>query len=221
MPFAEYVPLREVARAVTDKVDLVRRDFKGGDKVGVLELGPATIGDVICFEVAYDDLVRDTVNGGAELLVVQTNNATFGKSAESVQQLAMVRLRAVEHGRPSIMASTSGVSAMVSADGRVLEQSELFTVATFVREMKLGEHRTLATRLGGWPEAVLALAGLAALLAAGGLRYRRRGHSDAVPTVETTSEPPEPNGLEQTGVDEKDDQKDAADTQAAHNKEDA
>ncbi len=172
VPFAEYMPLRSIARRVSDKVDLVRRDFKGGEKVGALKVGPATIGDVICFEVAYDALVRDTVYEGAQLLVVQTNNATFGKSAESAQQLAMVRLRAVEHGRPSIMASTSGVSATVDAEGRVLDESALFTQATFVRALALGEHRTLATTLSGWPEAVLAFVGLAALLAAGWLRWR-------------------------------------------------
>ncbi len=63
-----------------------------------MRVGPATVGDVICFEVAYDDIVRDTVTGGGQLLVVQTNNATFN-DAEARQQLAMVRLRAVEHGR--------------------------------------------------------------------------------------------------------------------------
>jgi len=192
VPFAEYVPLRSIARKVTTQVDLVRRDFKAGDQPGALQVGPATVGDVICFEVAYDSLVRDTVDHGAQLLVVQTNNATFGMSAESAQQLAMVRLRAVEHGRPAIMASTSGVSATVTADGRILDESELFTAATFVRQLRLGEHRTLATTLGGWPEAVFAGLGLAALLGAGWLRRtgssrRAGGHPAAAQTVDTTT----------------------------------
>jgi apolipoprotein N-acyltransferase len=76
------------------------------------------LGDVICFEVAYDGLVRDTVVGGGRLLVVQTNNATFGYSGESRQQLAMGRLRAVEHGRTVLVAATSGVSAVIAPDGR-------------------------------------------------------------------------------------------------------
>ena len=84
----------------------------------MLRAGPAVLGDVICFEVAYDEVVRDTVTGGAQLLVVQTNNATFDV-AEARQQLAMVRLRAVEHGRAALMASTVGVSGFVTPDGRV------------------------------------------------------------------------------------------------------
>jgi apolipoprotein N-acyltransferase len=186
VPFAEYMPMRELARKVTDKVDLVRRDFAGGDKIGTLRMGPATVGDVICFEVAYDDLVRDTVNHGAGLLVVQTNNATFGRSAESAQQLAMVRLRAIEHGRPAVMASTSGASATIDARGRVLDRSGLFTAAVFVRDLRLGESRTLATMLGGWPEASIALLAVAAIVAAfagivAGRLPRRRRPTAAAP----------------------------------------
>jgi apolipoprotein N-acyltransferase len=94
VPFAEYVPMRDLARMVSSQVDRIRADFVPGTEPGVLRTGTAVLGDVICFEVAYDGLVRDTVTGGAQLLVVQTNNATFDE-AEALQQLAMVRLRAV------------------------------------------------------------------------------------------------------------------------------
>ena len=118
---------------ITDKVDLVRtRLRRRADRRACCTLGPATIGDVICFEVAYDEVVRDTVTGGAQLLVVQTNNATFDE-AEARQQLAMVRLRAVEHGRPALMASTVGVSAFVDAAGAVYDATQL---------QRRGGHRT-------------------------------------------------------------------------------
>ncbi|MGW3614046.1 apolipoprotein N-acyltransferase [Micromonospora sp. NPDC005163] len=173
VPFAEYVPLRDVARMVSKQVDLIRNDFVPGSTPGVVRAGPAVLGDVICFEVAYDEVVRDTVTGGAQLLVVQTNNATFDV-AEARQQLAMVRLRAVEHGRPALMASTVGVSGFVSPDGRVSDATGFNTREVVVREMRLDDGRTLATRLGWWPE--LALAGLAAaaLLGAAVLRRRQR-----------------------------------------------
>ena len=87
------------------------------DQPGVLQVGPARVGDVICFEVAYDGLVRSTVVSGAQLLTVQTNNATFGRTPETEQQLAMSRLRAVEHGRWVLVAATSGVSATIAPDG--------------------------------------------------------------------------------------------------------
>ncbi|MBM0240326.1 apolipoprotein N-acyltransferase, partial [Micromonospora sp. ATA32] len=173
VPFAEYVPLRDVARMVSKQVDLIRADFVPGAEPGVVNAGPAVLGDVICFEVAYDGLVRDTVTGGAQLLVVQTNNATFDE-AEARQQLAMVRLRAVEHGRAALMASTVGVSGFVAPDGRVSAATGFNTPAVVVRQMQLGDGRTPATRAGALPE--LALAGLAgAALVAAAVSRRRRG----------------------------------------------
>lgn len=173
VPFAEYVPLRDVARMVSKQVDRIRADFVPGSRPGVLRAGPAVLGDVICFEVAYDGLVRDTVTGGGQLIVVQTNNATFDE-AEALQQLAMVRLRSVEHGRDALMASTVGVSGFVSPDGRVDGATGFNTDAVVVRQMRLGDGSTLATRLGVWPEvALLVVAGVAL---AGAVLPRRRRH---------------------------------------------
>jgi apolipoprotein N-acyltransferase len=188
VPFAEYLPLEPVvypvARAITDAVDRVA-GFRPGDEPGVLRLGPATVGDVICFEVAYDAIVRDTVTGGAELLAVQTNNATFNE-AEARQQLAMVRLRAVEHGRWSLMASTVGVSGFVAPDGEVYNPTGFFTRDVVVRTLALSGSRTVATAAAGWPEAVLVTGASTALLLAAHLR--RRGVAGV---ADTGSESPE------------------------------
>lgn len=173
VPFAEYVPLRNVARMVSDKVDLIRSDFVAGSTPGVVRAGSTVLGDVICFEVAYDEVVRDTVTGGAQLLVVQTNNATFNV-AEARQQLAMVRLRAVEHGRPALMASTVGVSGFVAPDGRVSDATGFNTREVVVRQLRLDGGTTLATRLGWWPEVALAGLAAAALVGAAVLRRRQR-----------------------------------------------
>lgn len=174
VPFAEYVPLRRVARLVSDQVDRVRADFVAGSEPGVLRVGSVVLGDVICFEVAYDEVVRDTVTGGAQLLVVQTNNATFNV-AEARQQLAMVRLRAVEHGRDALMASTVGVSGFVDRQGRVFEATGFNTAAVVVRQMRPAAGRTVATRLGSWPEVVLVTLALVTLVAAVAVRRRAAG----------------------------------------------
>ncbi|GGK37459.1 hypothetical protein GCM10010124_32830 [Pilimelia terevasa] len=171
VPFAEYVPLRRLARAVSAEVDRVGSDMVAGRAPGVIDTGPLTVGDVICFEVAYDEVVRDAVTGGGQVLVVQTNNATFDV-AEATQQLAMVRLRAVEHGRDALMASTVGVSAFVDADGTVVGATGFNTDAVVVHQVRPGGGRTLATRLGYWPE--LVLVAWAAVMAVGAVVVRRR-----------------------------------------------
>ena len=164
---------------ITDKVDLVRTDFVAGrPRRGCSTSGRPVLGDVICFEVAYDDIVRDTVTGGAQLLVVQTNNATFDE-AEARQQLAMVRLRAVEHGRAALMASTVGVSGVRRprrAGGR--RHRVQHPRRSWCGAARCATARTLATRLGPWPEVALAAgrggAGRRGRCCAAAGRHRRR-----------------------------------------------
>lgn len=200
VPFGEYIPYRGFFRKLSSKVDLVQRDFVAGKRPGVLDLGAVRAGIAICFEVAYDGLVRDTVKGGADLLVVQTNNATFGYSDEAVQQLAMSRFRAVEHGRSVVQISTVGVSAMFLPNGRQLARSELFTPAVLQAALPARTSLTVADRLGGWVElalVTLGLLGAAALILvqrrAGQRRFNAapvaRGTDEASPAAQRESQP--------------------------------
>jgi apolipoprotein N-acyltransferase len=175
VPFAEYIPLRSIARLVSKDVDLVQRDFVAGDHAGNLRVGPATVGDVICFEVAYDGLIRDVA--GSEMIVVQTNNATFGRSHETWQQLAMGQLRAVEHGRPVLVAATSGVSAVIGPDGHLQARSDVFTPDVLVRTVSGRQGTTLAGRVGAGPEWVVVAIALAGLALAAVRRRRTRDQS--------------------------------------------
>ncbi|MGI9092575.1 MAG: apolipoprotein N-acyltransferase [Mycobacteriales bacterium] len=172
VPFGEYMPLRSLARKVTSKADLVPTDMLAGRAPGALRIGGITIGDVICFEVAEDSLVHDDITHGAQLLVVQTNNATFGHSDESPQQLAMAQIRAVEHNRSVVVSSTSGISAVIGPDGTVRQRSGIFTAATFDTSVSLQSGRTLADRLGAAPEWVLTAIGVGSLLLAVAIRRR-------------------------------------------------
>ncbi|WP_432485136.1 apolipoprotein N-acyltransferase [Kineococcus esterisolvens] len=197
-PFAEYVPHRDFFRSFTDKVDLVTRDFVHGDAVGLLEAAGARIGDVICFEVAFDDTVRESVRAGAQFLVVQTNNATFGYSDEAVQQLAMSRLRAVESGRAVVQISTVGVSALIAPDGTAHQETSLFTTAVLQGEVALRSSQTLSTRLGAVPELALSVLGMVLLVTARrGPRgpAKRRGVSAGARPTGGTGERPSPVAL--------------------------
>jgi len=189
VPFAEYMPMRSIARMISSRADLVVHDFLPGTAPGVLTVGPARVGDVICFEVAYDNIVRDTVTHGAQLISVQTNNADFN-TAEARQQLAMVRLRAVELGRDSLMASTVGVSAFVDAGGGVHNATGFNVPATEVRMLHLGDQRTLASNLGPLPEQLVCGFAVAVLIAAGLFRWRhpasrQRRRAGATPNGES------------------------------------
>ena len=119
-------------------------------------IGKIRLGDVICYEVGFDDLVSSEVRAGANLLAVQTNDADFeldGQTGETLQQLAMARIRAIEHDRAVVVASTTGVSAIIAPDGRLLASTGTWRQAEIEARVPLVTATTLADRLGGWPEA--------------------------------------------------------------------
>lgn len=166
VPFAEYLPGRPVLQKLIKRfADEMPNDFVHGTGPAVLPAAHTVVGDVICFEVAYDGNVRDSVDQGARLLVVQTNNASFGRKGESQQQLAMTRIRAVEHGRATIQVSTSGQSAIITPDGTVLAQTGLYEPGILSAALPLRTARTLADRVGAIPEAVATALGAAAIIA--------------------------------------------------------
>lgn len=165
VPFGEYLPLRGLAeRVYPAAASLLARDFTPGDTIGLLRLNGIPLAVGTCFEVAFDDLPREAVRAGGELLVLPSNNASYGRSAQSAQQLAMARVRAVEHGRSTVVATTSGISALVRPDGTVVARSALFEPAVLQAELPRRTELTLATRYGGQVEVGLALLALLPLL---------------------------------------------------------
>jgi apolipoprotein N-acyltransferase len=178
MPFGEFIPMRRLAGLVTDAVNRQPRDHVAGDEVGVFQTDDAKVGLAICFEVGVDEVVRDAVVEGGQMLAVQTNNATFRDSPMTEQHLAMSRMRAVEHGRTVVVSALSGVSAIVGPDGAVQQRTELFTQDVLVADVPLSSARTLATVVGPAPEWILVAVALGALGAAISLTRRRPDAGD-------------------------------------------
>lgn len=170
-PFGEYVPFRELLRQVTPLVDRSGH-FAPGSGDGAVDLGGVRVGVATCYEVIFDDLVRQSVGAGAELLAVPSNNATFGLTEMTYQQLAVDQVRAVEHDRTVVVAATSGVSAIIAPDGRVLARTGQFTADALVAPVPLRSTTTPAHTLGGPLEWLLVGIGAGAVFATA----RRPGH---------------------------------------------
>lgn len=164
-PFGEYMPMRDFFRNFSDLVDLAG-DFKPGDGPGVVRIGNTILGVATCYEVAEDPAYRMAVKNGAQILATPTNNATFGFTDMTYQQLAMSRMRAIELDRAVVVAATSGVSAIVHPDGSVSQQTEIFEANHLVEALPLRTGLTPAARFGAVLEWLLVLAGAAAVLLA-------------------------------------------------------
>ncbi|MFD5827041.1 apolipoprotein N-acyltransferase [Lentzea sp. NPDC060358] len=170
VPFAEHIPLRDLARLVTPFAD--QADLDAGTEPGVLDIAGTRVGVGICYEVAYDYVLRESAAAGAQLLVVPTNNAWYGRGEMTYQQLGMARLRAIEHGRAVVVAAISGVSAVVRPDGSVVQSTGMFTDALMTASVPLRTGVTFATRFGAAIHVLLTGAAFAACVI--GLWSRRR-----------------------------------------------
>ena len=151
VPFAEYVPDRDFwYQLAPDLIGMVSRGYTFGERDGIFDLDNQKLGSLICFEIAIDDIGRQLVADGAQVILSQTNNADFGRSDETFQQAAFARLRAIETGRTVVNISTVGVSAIYSADGKVLQQLPTFEAGAMVQEIDLRSSITPAMRWGSW-----------------------------------------------------------------------
>ena len=150
VPFGEYIPLREFIARFISRFDQIPSDFIAGTEPGVFEVGNSKIGDVICFEVAYADRIQKTIAAGAQVMVVQTNNATYGNTTQPAQQFAITRFRAIESQRAFLVASTTGISGLIRNDGTVIAQTKQFEADTVVGEVELISDRTFTHRYPHW-----------------------------------------------------------------------
>ncbi|MFD9325426.1 apolipoprotein N-acyltransferase [Streptomyces sp. NPDC060065] len=165
-PFGEYLPLRSLIGAINSNwTSMVSQDFSRGTKAGVFSMDGTKVGLATCYEAAFDWAVRDTVTDGAQMISVPSNNATFDRSEMTYQQLAMSRVRAVEHSRTVTVPVTSGVSAVIMPDGKITQKTGMFVADSLVQKVPLRSSETPATRLGILPEMILVL------IAAGGLGW--------------------------------------------------
>ncbi len=173
VPFGEFLPLRPLLSRFITRFDRVPRDIIAGDEPGVLQLGPARIAAVICFEISNDEIVRTGVRQGGRALVVQTNNATYATTAQPEQQYDISRLRARETGRDVLVAATTGVTAVIRPDGATETLPQLQS-GWINAQIQMTDSWTPAVRYGGLIDAGLCIIGLVGVLL--GTWVSRRAH---------------------------------------------
>jgi apolipoprotein N-acyltransferase len=147
-PFGEYIPLRSLASLISPYTDRVT-DFEPGQAQVLFKVKDAVIAPIICFELVDDQLLHEAALS-SNILAVQTNSATFGMSAESAQQLSITRVRAIEHGRNIVSVSTTGYSAVIDYQGKVLQQTSMGTADTIRAEVDLLQGQTPRDKAGDW-----------------------------------------------------------------------
>ena len=181
VPFAEYVPDRDFWYSLApDLIGMVSRGYAFGTRDGIFEFEDKELGVLICFEVAIDDIGRELVADGAQIILSQTNNADFGRSDETFQQAALARLRAIETGRTLVNISTVGVSKIFLADGSVVDELPIFEPGVMVNTLPLRTSITPAMAIGPGFDLAINVFALGLLSGAIGSWARGRGKKSNV-----------------------------------------
>ncbi|MDO8281992.1 MAG: apolipoprotein N-acyltransferase [Thermodesulfovibrionia bacterium] len=148
VPFGEYVPLARFFPFIK-KLVIDIGDFRSGEVYTVMEMPPAKIASLICYEIIFPGLTRKFVNKGANVLVTITNDAWFGKTPAPYQHFSMAVFRAVENRVPVVRAANTGISGFIDTRGRVMGSSGIFVQAKMTKELSLGpDEKTFYTKFG-------------------------------------------------------------------------
>ena len=146
VPFGEYLPLRSPLTKLISRFNQISTDFIPGDRPGIFHAGTHLFGDLICFEIAYDNHVSTLIKRGASFITLQTNNATYRGRGQADQQFTIARFRAIEHNRDVAVASTTGFSGFIDSTGNVKQKSQENKSMIMTDTVKMNVYQTFVDR---------------------------------------------------------------------------
>ena len=151
VPFGEFVPFQPLVEAVIPPLaELVLSGgvIVEGEGANVFALEKGNVGSLVCFDSIYEDLTRESVLGGAEMLALSTNDSWFTDSAALSMHNAQAQLRAIESGRYLARSANTGISTVISDRGEVLCSLDPLVDGMLVEEIAVKKNITLYTRIG-------------------------------------------------------------------------
>lgn len=151
VPFGEFVPLRALIETLVPPLaDLVMSgdDIAQGEGARLFALKEGTLGSLICFDSIYEELTRESVLGGAQLICLSTNDSWFTDSAALYMHNAQAQLRAIESGRYILRAANTGISTVINSRGEVIDELAPLVDGVIIEDVCIRSDKTLYTRIG-------------------------------------------------------------------------
>jgi apolipoprotein N-acyltransferase len=159
VPFGEYIPLRKYLDWIPS-LALVPRDMIRGDGQKIFMVNNTKISTVISFEGSFQRYIRNSVKDGAELVVILTNQASYGESGMSDQFILMSRANAISNGRPIVHAAITGKSAFIDHKGKVVAKTKLFETGVLTERLEAKQKETPYSRYGNYLNYIFIIFGL-------------------------------------------------------------
>lgn len=160
VPFGEYVPLRGLIERFSSEIP--SRDVIQGTEPAVLDTPVGVVGVAISWEAYFERRSRDAIENGAQLLVNPTNGSSYWLTQVHTQQVASNQLRAIENDRWLLMAAPTGLSAVIDANGDLIQRTDIGERAVLEATVEMRNGRTLASLVGFWPVLIYGLVAMVA-----------------------------------------------------------
>ena len=151
VPFGEFVPLRGLVMTLVPplaEINTLAEDIPAGEDSVVFDLEVGQIGSLICFDSIYERNALDSMDNGAQLLAVSTNDSWFTDSRGVWMHHAQSQLRAIETGRYVVRSANTGVSSVINDRGEVLECLEPLKTGYVIEEVRLSDRVTVYSVIG-------------------------------------------------------------------------
>jgi apolipoprotein N-acyltransferase len=154
VPFGEFIPFERYLGSLLDIIGLNLTNTVPGYAIKPINTGNLRISPSICYEIAFDELIRKTAKDSNILLTV-SNDTWFGRSIGPIQHLEIAQNRALEHKKPLIRSTNSGISAIISRNGQIIEKQEYFEEKSIKGTVILYSGNTIYSKFGNWPLKVI------------------------------------------------------------------
>lgn len=152
VPFTEHFPYKDILPWMHKLlIDLDTHFWEKGTEYTVFEIDGISFSTPICFEDTFGYLCRRFVQNGAQVLVNMTNDTWSGSVVAEIQHMSMAVFRAIENKRSMVRSTNSGITCLITPNGRIAKQLDPFVEDYLIVDIPLySGTTTLYTRWGDW-----------------------------------------------------------------------
>jgi apolipoprotein N-acyltransferase len=151
VPFGEFVPFRNLVMTLVPplaEINTLAEDIPAGEDSVVFDLEVGQVGSLICFDSIYERNAMDSLQNGAQLLAVSTNDSWFTDSRGVWMHHAQSQLRAIETGRYVVRSANTGVSSVINDRGEVLESLAPLKTGYVLETARISDRVTVYSVIG-------------------------------------------------------------------------